>query len=250
MGESLALVGATGGAGATRLTVEFGATLTRAGRSVALLDAAYATQGLADYVRGRIDPDITAVVTGSAPLSSGLIDLDVRTPGRLAACPAAAPFDRLARAKTAEAAEQFESLVADATSSFDHVIVDTPPVAANQSIAAINAADRVALVTPATARGADAYARSLDRLTDIGIPPGVLVANGEADGGPVADADVAIPWHEAETPAEAPVCPEPDATFAPAVATAVETAVNTRLDLAFESDRGFEQYIPAALRNR
>ncbi len=52
----VAQVGTTGGAGTTRTAVELAATLARDGRSVAIFDAAYATQGLAGYVDGKIDP--------------------------------------------------------------------------------------------------------------------------------------------------------------------------------------------------
>ncbi|SEO55941.1 hypothetical protein SAMN04487948_103228 [Halogranum amylolyticum] len=45
-GTTTALVGATGGAGVTRTAVELAATLARDGRDVAVLDAAYATEGL------------------------------------------------------------------------------------------------------------------------------------------------------------------------------------------------------------
>jgi Flp pilus assembly CpaE family ATPase len=60
-GATTALVGATGGAGTTRLAVEFTALLTREGEAVCVLDAAYATPGLAQYVAGRIGPDVTAL---------------------------------------------------------------------------------------------------------------------------------------------------------------------------------------------
>mgnify|MGYP006305158561 CR=1 FL=1 len=43
MTQTCALVGAAGGAGTTRLAVEMGATLTRTGRDVAVVDAAYET---------------------------------------------------------------------------------------------------------------------------------------------------------------------------------------------------------------
>jgi len=45
--STLALVGVAGGAGTTRTAVEMAATLARADRSVAVLDAAFGTQGLA-----------------------------------------------------------------------------------------------------------------------------------------------------------------------------------------------------------
>lgn len=63
MTDTAALVGAVGGAGTTRLAVEVGALLAADGDAVAVLDAAFATQGLGDYLDGRLDPDLTALVT-------------------------------------------------------------------------------------------------------------------------------------------------------------------------------------------
>lgn len=188
-GVSAALVGATGGAGTTRLTVELGALLASDGREVAILDAAFATQGLADHLSGRIDPDLTTLLTDDrdAPLADGLVEfpIDADT-GRLACCPAVAPFERLARAKSPDSARVLESRIDAATESFDHVLVDTPPVAANQSVAAVTAADRTAMVTPATTRGRDAVQRMRDRLDDVGVAPdGVVSVRGDL---PVADA--------------------------------------------------------------
>lgn len=250
MGETLALVGATGGAGTTRLSVEFGATLARAGRSVALLDAAYATQGLAAYVEGRIDPDVTALATGEGPLESGLVPFDLDVPGRLAACPAAAPFARIARAKTPEAAQRLAALIEEAADAFDHAVVDTPPVASNQAVAAVDAADRIALVIPAGERGADAYARAVDRLADVGVSPALVVANGATDDSAAGDADVAIPRSGIEAPSACPVVTRPEGPFAPAVAAAIEAALDVRLDLAFDEDEGLERYLPDRLRSR
>jgi cellulose biosynthesis protein BcsQ len=247
MGKTLALAGATGGAGTTRLTVELGATLARAGRSVALLDAAYATQGLAQYVPGRIDPDITALATGDGPLESALVPLDVGTPGRLVVCPAAAPFERLARAKTPEAARRFEDLIAEAAADFDHVVVDVPPVAANQAVAVVTAADRVAPVAPASQRGADALVRLRDRLADLGVEPTTTLANGVTAENPVPDASVAIPRSEVAAPAACPACLDPDESFAPAVAAAAETTLAVDLDLSFPDGGRLDRYLPDAL---
>ena len=99
--RTLALVGATGGAGTTRLTVEFGATLARAGRDVALLDAAFGTQGLAAHVPGRIEPDLTALVTDATdrPLAAGLVDhpAAVSTAVRVVPAPPATPTSAAVR---------------------------------------------------------------------------------------------------------------------------------------------------------
>jgi cellulose biosynthesis protein BcsQ len=193
-GETAALVGATGGAGTTRLTVELGALLANDGRDVVVFDAAFATQGLADYLSGRIDPDLTALLTDErdAPLSAGLVDVPLdAASGRLACCPAVAPFERLARAKSPAAAQALEARIAAATDTFDHVLVDTPPVAANQSVAAVNAVSRIVLVAPATTRGRDAVQRMTGRLEDLDADgdavDGVVTTRGEL---PVSDAAV------------------------------------------------------------
>ena len=60
---TLALVGATGGAGTTRTAVELAAIGARDGSEVAVVDAAFTTQGLSEYVSGRIDPDLTTLLT-------------------------------------------------------------------------------------------------------------------------------------------------------------------------------------------
>jgi cellulose biosynthesis protein BcsQ len=236
-GRTLALVGATGGAGTTRLAVEFGATLARDGVDVALFDAAFATQGLANHVPGRIEPDCTALVTDSgADLASGLVDHPADVPGRLAVCPARAPFERLARAKTPEAAKRLADLLATASERFDHVLVDTPPVASNPAVAAVDAADRVALVAPASARGADHLPRMRDRLRDVDAPADSVLANRAGESSPLTGADATIPESDASAIADIPVCVDPDTEFAPAVADAVETTLDVTLDLSFPED--------------
>lgn len=234
-----ALVGAAGGAGATRLTVEVGATLARDGRDVALLDAAYATQGLSQHVPGRIDPDLTAVVTDDdRTLEEGLVALDApvgEDGGRLAACPAFAPFTRLAAAKTETAARALQAWVETAADGFDHVLVDTPPVAANQAVAAVTGVDRVALVAPATERGVDALQRARGSLADLGVDPPLLVANRSAAGFP--DADVAVPESAATDVPETPAClADPNGQFAERVAALAEALFEVDLDVEFERE--------------
>lgn len=234
--EIAALVGATGGAGTTRLAVEVGVALAAAGRDVLVVDAALATQGLSRYVDGRLEPDLTTVLVqdghgdgngdgataedpvpadtirpiaggpdgpgdgrpglderGAHPSSGGAETADEPAPGRLDCVPSYAPFARLARAQTADAARRFERLLADAADRFDRVLVDCPPLASNLAVAAATAADRVAVVAPASPRGADAVQRTRGRLADVGADEGLLVANRAAEGHPVGAADVAVP---------------------------------------------------------
>lgn len=243
-GTTTALVGATGGAGVTRTAVELAAMLARDGREVAVLDAAYATQGLSHYVTGRLDPDLTSLVTDSDdPLETGVVDLGLDTPGRVACCPVSAPFERLARAKTPDAAKRLEGRIAEAASSFDHVLVDVPPVAANQAVAAVTAVDRVVLVTPASRHGADALQQLRARLQDLDVTADVtLSTRGRLD-----DADAVVPESDSTEPDEAPACLETTGAFAPAVAAAAETVVGDELAVEFEDDgvlETVESYLP------
>ncbi|MFC6787021.1 AAA family ATPase [Halobaculum halobium] len=247
--RSLSFVGAVGGAGTTRTTVECAAALARGGRDVAVLDAAYATQGLSEFVSGRVDPDLTSMcLDPERALADGLYDLDVAVDGRVALAPAHAPFERLARATDERAAQVLADRVAEAVSRFDHVVVDVPPVAANPAIAAIHAVDRVAIVAPDTEHGADGRRRQRDVLRDIDAPdsdpasvavavPGSDERSGKdgSDADSADGADAMIPRGPEEFTA-APACLGSGAVAAGVVA-ATERLFGTDLGIEF-ADRG------------
>lgn len=246
--ERVALVGATGGAGTTRLSMEFAAILAREGRDVAVFDAAFATQGLAQYVRGNINRDVTRLVTDSeADPEEALVDYAIDVPGEVSVCPAHAALGTLARAKTQSAAERFGTIVRQAGSAFDHVIVDTPPVAANQSVAAVQAVDRVGLVAPADRRSGETVRPLRKRLGEIDATVDRVIANRAADawiGGederpPIPQADVAIPESDVTGVRGAPACADDDAepAFQAAVLHAVEDLFDTTLQIEI-SDSG------------
>lgn len=232
MTRIVSVVGAAGGVGTTRLTVECGATLARAGRDVAVVDAAFGTQGLRSYVDGEIPADVTALLTEEASLGDVLYDASLDLPGRLALAPARAPFERLARAQTAGAAQRLERQLAASSLSHDVVLVDTPPIAGNHAVASVNGADHVALVTPDTPRGRDSLALMRGRLEDIGATPDAVFRNRAT--GYLSDG-VGIPESDVTTASDAPACADPDSQFAPAVADAVEAALDVSLDLEFPS---------------
>lgn len=231
--ETAAVVGAAGGVGTTRITLESAATLARAGRDVVVLDVAFGTQGLVDHVPGALDADAARVVTDQTPFSEALFEFDLATDGDLAVCPARAPFELLARAKTASAAQRFEAVLSEAATVADHVLVDVPPVATNPSVAAVTATDRVAAVVPPTDRGHDALQRLQGRLEDIGTDRDLTVVNRATDSGPIPLADVSVPPAETGAPTETPTVVDPDPEFAPAVATVVEELLQTDLGLSF-----------------
>lgn len=187
--QTAAFVGATGGAGTTRTTLECATLLARDGRDVAVLDAAYGSQGLADRTPGRLETDITRLCLDDDPLATGLVDLEHGGAGRLAVCPARAPFERLARAKTPEAAGALGDRIAEAGRAFDHGLVDTPPIAANQAVAAATTAERVAIVADAD-RAAAAVPRTRDRLADVGTGADATVVTRTTDH---PDADATVP---------------------------------------------------------
>ncbi|MBP1987980.1 ParA family protein [Halolamina salifodinae] len=212
-----ALVGATGGAGTTRSCLELATALAAAGDDVAVLDAAYDTQGLSRHLPGRIDPDATALVTDASerPLSAGLTDYDpdrdasaleaadLPERGRIACLPACAPFERLARAKTAEAAQELERRIDEAAAEFDRVLIDTPPLGSNPAVAAVTAADRIAVVAPAIERGVDAAQMTRGRLQDVGTNADAVFAVDRAgeNAFPEADADAVLPQFAGDAPA-------------------------------------------------
>jgi cellulose biosynthesis protein BcsQ len=230
-----AFVGVGGGAGTTRLSVEHAVTLARGGCDVAILDAAFGTQGLATYVDERIDPDLTAVLTADRSLADALVEPWSGLPGRVACAPAHAPFGRLARAKTEAAAQGFEQCIDQARTRFDHVVVDVPPVASNEAVTGVTAADCRVLVAPATRRGADLLPRQRGRLVDVGVDADRILANRAPGTDPAAtplpDADHAIP--ETEPDVVVPTCLDPDDTFAPAVADAATDCFDQPLELEF-----------------
>lgn len=228
-----ALVGTAGGVGTSRLTLECGATLARAGWTVACFDAAFATPGLDTYVDGPIDTDLPRLLTGTGQLQAALYEQDLSVPGQLTICPATSPFARTAEAMTARAAERFEEQLAAASLSHDAVLIDTPPIAGNQALAAVNAPARTAIVTTDATRGQDALARTQDVLADVGVTPNLVIANRATDG--VEAADVEIPAVDLGPAREAPACVPPDTTFAPAVANAVEQLFEVSLDLEFSA---------------
>jgi cellulose biosynthesis protein BcsQ len=254
--RTAALVGVAGGAGATRLAVETAAMLARDGDSVGVLDAAFATQGLSQHVAGRIDADATTLLAdGDTDPEEARHDLagtpDDRAPdvpGELAVYPAFAPFEGLAAAKTPTAAERLGDRLDALAATHDYVLVDTPPVASNQAVAAATSADRVAAVLPPGDRGVDSLQRARGRLADVGIDRSHSSARQTASGGgfdltvanrtsdPPADADLAVPEHAETGVPDQAVAFTGDGAFTGSVAALAESLLDTTVGLDFEDE--------------
>lgn len=231
--QTVAFVGAAGGTGTTRTTLECATLLAGDGRDVAVLDAAFETQGLADVTSGRIEPDATELCLGDEPLEAGLVDRDVDGAGRLAICPARAPFERLARAKSPDAASSLESRIDEAARTFDHVLVDTPPIASNPAIAAVDAVETVAIVGDA-GRAAAAVPRMEDRLADVGVEESVTIVTRTDEH---ADADATVPVLEPDLPAVG-TDEDVDVAFVDLVATTLD------LEIERETADGLRDKVP------
>lgn len=229
--RSLALVGAAGGVGTTRLSVEAGAGLAADGRDVLVVDASLATQGMSAYVSGRIEPDLTAVLVGDASLDEAVSEQEIDTPGRLLLCPAHAPFTRMAAAQEVEAARGIETILQEANDLVDHTVIDVPPVAANVAIGAVTAADRVAVVTTPTNRGRDALSRCRGRLADLGVEPDVVVGNFVDDTEFEAGAVTVPVSRETDVP-RAPTVLRGDDGFGPGVQSLIEAGFETSLSVS------------------
>lgn len=230
-GDTLALVGAVGGAGTTRLTVECAGTIARSGRSVAVLDAAFSTQGLQRHLRRRPNPDLTtALLDEDVDLSQAFVPLELEGAGSVVVAAASAPFERLARANHPDIARALEQEMAAAAIGHDAVLVDTPPLATNQAVAAVTTADRVAVVAPDSARGRDGLARVQGRLRDVGAPRGYVIATAAPDAqGELEDPDVRVP----RLPGDAtgtPTTVDPTATGADEVAAALAAAIGLEIE--------------------
>lgn len=253
---TLALVGATGGAGTTRTAVELAALGARDGRDVAVIDAAFTTQGLSEHVAGRIGTDLTALLTDETDASLSAATYPVgggegadegeagdgdasALPGRADAVPARAPFERVARAKTAEAARKLEGRIGEAATAYDAVVVDAAPVGSNEAVAAVTAADRVEAVTPATAHGRDALQRLRGRVADVGGSVDGTIAVARA-GGSDAERDQAETAADARLPAvdpavrNAPAAAAGTGAYVEALAETYERAFDASLGIEFE----------------
>ena len=235
MGRSVAFVGTVGGIGTTRTVVDVGGLLARSGRDVLLLDLDFATQGLGRHVEGPPGVDATALLADpEASLEAAIRDWPVDGEGSLGVIPSLAPFVTIADAKTPDAGARVDTRLDDATERADWVLLDVPPVVSNQAIGAVTAAGDVLAVIPPTDRGVDALQRERGRLADVESSVDGVLAVG--DGDPPPDADATIPGLPADAPAHRPATLAGDGTYVQAVAEAVAALLDVDVETPAEND--------------
>jgi len=248
--ESVAVVGIVGGAGTTRTTLELAGALARAGRSALVLDLDFATQGLARFVEARIEPDSAALLAEpDVDLEGAVQDWPVEGQGRLGLVPAFAPFAELARAKSASAGERVGDRIEAASDSFDHVLLDVPPVATNQAVGAVTAADRVVGVIPATNRGVDSLQRERGRLADVGAAFDAVLAVGTTAADAPPDADHWIPGLPSEAPAYGPASLDTAGGFTEQVAAVADDLFEVALAGEIEASSSVLGRLETTLRS-
>lgn len=221
--ESVAFVGVVGGAGTTRSVIELGGVLARGGRSALVLDLDLATQGMERFIDDSMDPDAASLLADpDVPLADAVHDWQVEGSGRLGVVPAFAPFAKVANAKTPAAGRRVGDRIEEALEAFDHVLLDVPPIASNQSVGAVHAAASVAAVIPPTDRGVDSLQRERGRIADVDTELDHVIAVGTDPERAPSDADHAIPSLSSDEPPYNPVSIESSGGFTAQVAAVAD----------------------------
>jgi septum site-determining protein MinD len=172
MGRIIVITSGKGGVGKTTTTANLGMALTRAGRTVALMDADFGLRNL-DLLLGlenRVVYTALEVLAGDCRLEQALVR-DKRQPG-LALLPAAQN-----RNKDAITPEQMQQLAELLTEKFDYVLIDCPAGIESGFKNAIAPAQEALLVTTpeiAAVRDAD---RVVGLLEAHGIRKIALIVN-------------------------------------------------------------------------
>lgn len=237
MPESVAFVGVVGGAGTTRSVLELAGVLARGGRSALVVDLDLATQGLERFVEDRIDPDAASLLADPAvDLEDAVHDWPVDGPGRLGVIPAFAPIAELAQAKTRAAGRRVGDRIEAAAETFDHVLLDVPPIASNQAVGAVHSAEAVAAVIPPDDRGVDSLQRTRGRIEDVETDLDHVVAVGTDPDGAPADADLAIPRLPTNDPPYRPLTLETSGGFTAQVAAVADALFEVAVTEAIDAD--------------
>ena len=201
----VALTGAAGGAGTTRLSVEAASHLTARGESTVVVDVDFATQGLADYVPEQVTTDVTEALCDRTPLTDVTASLAVDHTPRPRAVPSFAGLSRVAAAMEAGCAKYLGEQLTELADAFDHVLLDTPVPVTNPAIAAVTTADTVAVVFPRSPRGIESLHRTEGFLHDIDVAANCHISTAAPAAPAVEDpADIAVAQLDRAPPRAAP----------------------------------------------
>lgn len=218
----ISLVGATGGAGTTRIAVETAGRMAASGDDVLLVDVDFATQGLAEYVPGGLETDLVGAICEKRSLTEATYPLETEQTPQPQAAPSYAGLSRVATAMQPDRAEFLSDELSASGDSFDHVVIDTPTPVTNPAIAAATVADTIGVVFPPSPRGIEGLHRTDGFLHDIDAGGAIYISNEGIQTPSVEDpADVSIPELETVPPRAAPTTID-GATGAYAIDTLIE----------------------------
>ncbi|QZA89392.1 AAA family ATPase [Salinarchaeum sp. IM2453] len=167
--ETAAFTGVVGGVGTTRVAIETAGVLAAQGHAAAVLDVNFSTQGLAGYVDAPLEADMMDALIDPSCTKEGICTIEKPVDGKLGVIPAFGPLSKIAEASKTEHAQQLDAVIEQMPPEYDFIIIDTPPVATNPSLAGITAADDIVAITQDTQRGIDGLRRMHERLSDIDV---------------------------------------------------------------------------------
>ncbi|KYH44979.1 hypothetical protein AZH51_13860 [Branchiibius sp. NY16-3462-2] len=158
--------------GRTTVAANLAIALAEAGKNTVLIDADLHEAAIARSLRLSEDPGLTDVLMGDCTLAdavrpSGVAKLSVLTSGELPENP-----------NELLGSSQMSEVLASCASSYDFVVVDSPPLLSVADAVALTGASATALVVvEANKTSRPQLSRALDSLTTAGAVPGGIILN-------------------------------------------------------------------------
>lgn len=184
-GSVLAVIGGSGGVGASTFAANLALTAAQDGRRSLLIDADPLGGGLDLLLGVEEGPGArwSAIDPGPGRLSAAQLDAALPHVGAVAllSSDSARPSDAPVVASVVDAGRR----------GFDTVVIDCPPPGDAHIATWVSVADRVIVVVSAHVRGAAAAARVLQRLAGLGVHPELVLAE-RAKGVPVEEVAAAL----------------------------------------------------------
>ncbi|MXO75237.1 AAA family ATPase [Altererythrobacter aerius] len=166
----VAVIGATGGCGATSVLTHLAAAMAKANpgsRGVCLIDLDLQKGTAASFLGIEPQATIQALIEAGGRLDRDLMMSAVTDSGRgfsfIAAPDAIAPIDRLD-------VDHLLAIVTQARAEFDYVLIDLPPLWADWTLSLINWTDNVVLLTDTAISNLRQAKRTASLLSSVDVP--------------------------------------------------------------------------------
>ena len=170
LGKAIAVIGATGGCGATSVLTHLAAVLAKTNpghRGVCLIDLDLQKGSVASFLGMEPKVTIQTLIDAGARLDRELMLSAVLDSGHgfsmLAAPEAISPIDRVD-------VDHLLSIVSLARSEFDYVLIDLPPLWADWTLSLVSWANQVVLLTDASIANLRQARRTASLLGSVDVP--------------------------------------------------------------------------------